>query len=264
METGRKIKKKIKKRITWINALQVLTLIGLLVYMQYAVDKGLVLKVFMASPTSIVEKGYQMIIEGTLAPHLILTMQEVTVGYLLSIFVGITVGLLWTLFPKLEAYMNVFCAAIMAVPKTAILPLLILWFGIGFKSKEVLVFLFSVIQILYNTEGGAKQCRVEYLKVARVFEASRLQTVIKVIIPAALPSVFTGLRLAAATALTGVVFSEMQSAKAGLGYLLTQAQSLLNTPVMFFIIILVTLISVLLVKVVTVIEYAICHRWRRV
>ena len=105
---------------------------------------------------------------------------------------------------------------------------------------------------------------MEYLKVARVFEASRLQTVIKVIIPAALPSVFTGLRLAAATALTGVVFSEMQSAKAGLGYLLTQAQSLLNTPVMFFIIILVTLISVLLVKVVTVIEYAICHRWRRV
>ena len=264
METGRKIKKKIKKRITWINALQVLTLIGLLVYMQYAVDKGLVLKVFMASPTSIVEKGYQMIIEGTLAPHLILTMQEVTVGYLLSIFVGITVGLLWTLFPKLEAYMNVFCAAIMAVPKTAILPLLILWFGIGFKSKVVLVFLFSVFQILYNTVGGAKQCRVEYLKVARVFEASRLQTVIKVIIPAALPSVFTGLRLAAATALTGVVFSEMQSAKAGLGYLLTQAQSLLNTPVMFFIIILVTLISVLLVKVVTVIEYAICHRWRRV
>ena len=157
METGRKIKKKIKKRITWINALQVLTLIGLLVYMQYAVDKGLVLKVFMASPTSIVEKGYQMIIEGTLAPHLILTMQEVTVGYLLSIFVGITVGLLWTLFPKLEAYMNVFCAAIMAVPKTAILPLLILWFGIGFKSKVVLVFLFSVFQILYNTVGGAKQ-----------------------------------------------------------------------------------------------------------
>lgn len=264
MEPKNRSKKRVWQKITWINALQILTMIGLLAYMQYAVDNGLVLKVFMASPTSIIEKGYKMIIDGSLAPHLILTLQEVAVGYLLSVVAGIAVGLLWTLFPKLEEYMNVFCAAIMAVPKTAILPLLILWFGIGFKSKVVLVFLFSVFQILYNTVGGAKQCRVEYLKVARVFEASRLQTVMMVIIPASLPSVFTGLRLAAATALTGVVFSEMQSAKAGLGYLLTQAQNLLNTPVMFFIIILVTVISVLLVKFVSVIEYAICHKWRRV
>ncbi|WMJ85883.1 ABC transporter permease [Anaerocolumna sp. MB42-C2] len=264
MAENSKPKRAGKKKFTWINTLQILTLIGLLAYMQYAVDHGLVLKVFMASPTSIIRKGYQMIVDGTLAPHFILTMQEVTVGYLLSAFVGIAIGLLWTIFPKLEEYMNVFCSAIMAVPKTAILPLLILWFGIGFKSKVVLIFLFSVFQILYNTVGGAKQCRTEYLKVARVFEASRLQTVFMVIIPAALPSVFTGLRLAAATALTGVVFSEMQSAKAGLGYLLTEAQNLLNTPVMFFIIILVTVISVLLVKLVTVIEYAICHKWRRV
>lgn len=178
--------------------------------------------------------------------------------------VGVTVGLLWTLFPKLEAYMNVFCAAIMAIPKTAILPLLILWFGIGFQSKVVLIFLFSVFQILYNTVTGAKQCKAEYLKVARVFEASRLQTVFRIVIPSALPSMFNGFRLAAATALTGVVFSEMQSAKAGLGFLLAEAQQLLNTPRMFLVIILVTLISVCLVKTVTMIEYMFCHKWRRV
>ena len=256
--------KKTGKKFTWINGLQVLTVVALIVYMQYAVESGKILKVFMASPTSIVEAGISMIADGTLYPHLILTLQEVLVGYSLAAVVGITVGLIWTLFPVTEEYLNVFCAAIMAIPKTAILPLLILWFGIGFKSKVVLIFLFSVFQILYNTVTGAKQCRTEYLKVARVFQTNRFQTVFKVILPAALPSVFNGLRLAAATALTGVVFSEMQSAKAGLGFLLSEAQNLLNTPVMFFVIILVTLISVLIVKLVAVVEYAVCHKWRRV
>lgn len=261
---GQKNRTKGKKRFTWINALQVLTVAALLLYMQYAVDSGKVLRVFMASPTSIVEAGIRMTADGTLAPHLLLTMEEVLAGYLLAAVVGITVGLIWTLFPVTQEYGNVFCSAIMAVPKTAILPLLILWFGIGFKSKVILIFLFSVFQILYNTVTGAKQCKTEYLKVARVFGASRFQTVFKVILPAALPSVFNGLKLAGATALTGVVFSEMQSAKAGLGYLLSEAQNLLNTPVMFFVILLVTLISVLIGKLVTAVEYAICHRWRRV
>ena len=160
--------------------------------------------------------------------------------------------------------MNVFCAAIMAVPKTAILPLLIIWFGIGFKSKVVLIFLFCVFTILYNTLTGAKQTRNEYLKVARVFGASSLQTVFKVMVPSALPSMFNGLKLSAATALTGVIFSEMQSAREGLGYLLTEAQNNLNTPRVFFIIILVTILSVLFVKIISILEYSVCHKWTRV
>ena len=185
-------------------------------------------------------------------------------GYVLAGVVGVALALLWTLFPKTEAYGSVFCSAIMAIPKTAILPILVLWFGIGFQSKVVLIFLFSVFQILYNTLTGAKQCKEEYLKVARVFRASRVQTVFGVILPAALPSMFNGFRIAAATAMTGVVFSEMQSAKGGLGYLLRESQELLNTSRMFFLIILVTLISVLLTKLVTAVEYMICHRWRKV
>lgn len=253
-----------KRNITYINVLQVLTVAALLGYMEYAVTSGKINRIFMASPSSIVTEAFHISADGTLWPHLILTLQEVFVGYALAAGVGIIVGLIWTMFPKTEAYGNVFCSAIMAIPKTAILPLLILWFGIGFQSKVVLIFLFSVFQILYSTVTGAKQCKVEYLKVARVFNATKIQTVFKVMIPAALPSMFNGLRLAAATALTGVVFSEMQSAKAGLGYLLSESQNLLNTPRMFFIIILVTLISVCFVKLIAAIEYLLCHRWSRV
>lgn len=251
-----------KKKFTWINALQIITLIGLLVYLQVVVDTGRISKVFIASPTMIVKEAGKIIADGTLQQHLLLTLEEVLIGYALAAVVGIIVALLWTLFPKLEEYMDVFCSAIMAVPKTAILPLLILWFGIGFSSKVTLVFLFSVFQILYNTVTGAKQTNAKYLKVASVFKANRIQTVFQIMIPSALPSMFNGLRLAAATALTGVIFSEMQSAKGGLGYLLSEAQNLLNSARMFFIIILVTVISVLFVQIIALIEFAICHKWQ--
>lgn len=251
-----------KKKFTWINVLQIITLIGLLVYMQVVVDTGRISKVFIASPTMIVKEAGKIIADGTLQQHLLLTLEEVLIGYALAAVIGIIVALLWTLFPKLEEYMDVFCSAIMAVPKTAILPLLILWFGIGFSSKVTLVFLFSVFQILYNTVTGAKQTNAKYLKVASVFKANRIQTVFQIMIPSALPSMFNGLRLAAATALTGVIFSEMQSAKGGLGYLLSEAQNLLNSARMFFIIILVTVISVLFVQIIALIEFAICHKWQ--
>ena len=257
----KKKKTKNKKRFTWVNLAQLLTVAALLLWMQ---DSGRVLTIFVAAPTSIVEEGIKIITDGTLWPHLLLTIQEALAGYLSAVVVGIAVGLIWTLFPVSEKYMNVFCSAIMAVPKVAILPLLILWFGIGFQSKAFLVFLFSVFTILYNTVTGAKECKKEYLKVAKVFKANRSQTVFLVIIPAALPSIFNGLKLAAATALTGVLFSEMQSARAGLGYLLTESQNLLNTPRMFFLIILITLLSVGAVKLIDAIEYAISYRWRHV
>ena len=155
----KKKKSKNKKKFTWVNLAQLLTVAALLLWMQWAVDSGRVLTIFVASPTSIVEEGIKIITDGTLWPHLLLTIQEALAGYLSAVVVGIAVGLIWTLFPVSEKYMNVFCSAIMAVPKVAILPLLILWFGIGFQSKAFLVFLFSVFTILYNTVTGAKECK---------------------------------------------------------------------------------------------------------
>ena len=255
-------KVKTKNKFSFIQILQIATIIALLAYMQVAVDTGSISKVFIASPTMIIQDAIKIISDGTLLEHLSITLQEVLAGYALAAVVGIAVALLWTLFPKLEEYSDVFCSAIMAIPKTAILPLLILWFGIGFQSKVVLVFLFSVFQILYNTITGVRQTDPKFLKVAKVFQASRLQTVFQIMIPSSLPSMFNGLKLAAATALTGVIFSEMQSAKGGLGFLLSEAQNLLNSARMFFIIILVTVISVLFVKIVAVVEYSICHKWQ--
>mgnify|MGYP000180568753 CR=1 FL=1 len=200
----------------------------------------------------------------TVVGHVLWSLSRVLVGFSIAAVFGIILGLTMGWFDYVRAVMMPIFNLLRPIAPLAWIPLAILWFGIGFQSKAFLVFLFSVFTILYNTVTGAKECKKEYLKVAKVFKANRSQTVFLVIIPAALPSIFNGLKLAAATALTGVLFSEMQSARAGLGYLLTESQNLLNTPRMFFLIILITLLSVGAVKLIDAIEYAISYRWRHV
>lgn len=260
----KKAKRNKHKKPLWITALQILIIVAILAYTQIAVTGGYVNKIFLSSPTQIIEELIYMLQQNELWPHILLTLEEAVLGFIISAVVGIAIGVVFVTFPRLETIFTPFFSAVMAVPKTAVMPLLIVWFGIGFKSKVIMVFLFCMFTILFNTVSGSKQAKVEHLNVARVFKATRLQTVFKVLIPSALPSIFTGLRVTAATAITGVVFAEMTAAKGGAGYLLNEAQAVLNTPRLYLVVIIVTVISVLFVNIVNLAEYALCHRWRRV
>lgn len=254
--------KKPAHRIRIVHIAQVLTVLALLAYCEYAVRAGLISRVFLAAPSQVWEQFRFMLRKGQIWDNLLLTLEEFGAGYTLAVVSGMMMGVIFVLFPKVEEFLSVFFSAIMAIPKTAILPLLVVWFGIGFKSKIVLILLGCLFTILFNTVTGAKQTRPEFLKVAAVFRTSRFQTVFKVLLPSALPSIFTGLRITAATSITLVVFSEMMASKKGLGYLLAIAQQVLNTAQLFVVIILVTILSVLLVTIVNLTEYAICHKWR--
>lgn len=260
----KKIKKSKLKKPIWITISQVAIVIAILAGAQIAVTRGYINKVFLASPSQIAEEFIYMIQQNELWPHIILTLQEALVGYGVSAVTGIVIGVLFVTFSKLETLLTPFFSAVMAVPKTAVMPLLVVWFGIGFKSKVVMVFLFCMFTVLFNTVSGAKQTRIEHLKVAKVFKATRTQTVFKVMIPSALPSIFTGLRVTAATAITGVIFAEMTAAKGGAGYLLNESQAVLNTPRLYLVIIIVTILSVLFVSIVNLVEHALCHNWRKV
>lgn len=250
------------KKHTYIQAAQWLVIISLVFYCEYAVRSGKINRLFLASPSQIVEEFLYMIKKNILMGHLIISLQEFAVGYTLAIIAGILLGLLFVLFPKFEEFLSIFCSAFMSIPKSAILPLLIVWFGIGFQSKVLLIFMFCVFTILFNTVTGAKLTKAEHLKVARVFLANRWQTVFKVLVPSALPTIFISLRITASTALTSVIFAEMTAAKKGLGYLLNESQQVLNTPRLFVVILITTILSVILVSIVNLIEYLICHKWR--
>jgi len=260
----KKTKKRKRRQPVWVTALQAVLVLALLAGMQIAVSQGYINRIFLASPTQIVDEFFYMLCGNELWPNIFISLKEVIVGYCLSALSGIAIGVLFVTFPKLEAVVSPFFSAVMAVPKTAIMPLLVVWFGIGFNSKVVMVLLFCMFTILFNTVSGAKQTREEHLKVARVFKATRSQIVFKVMLPSALPSIFTGLRVTAATAITGVIFAEMTASKGGAGYLLNEAQAVLNTPRLFLVIIIVTILSVLFVSIVNLAEHILCRHWRNV
>ncbi len=242
---------------------QILLIAAILVLMEAAVTKGLVNGLFLASPTQMVKELGKMLREDIIWKHTLATLVEFGTGYLLSIFWGILTGVICVAFPKVNDFIAPFISAVMAVPKVAIFPLLIIWFGIGFTNKVVMVFLFCYFTIFVNTRSGAEQTSYNYIKVAKIFKASKFQTILKVLLPSSIPTIFAGLKVTAATGITGVIFAEMQASQAGLGYLLKDASSLYNTPRIFIIIIWVTILSVLLVELVSQIERNIFMKWSK-
>lgn len=251
-----------KNSNTKIRFLQILILLLLIAGTEYAVNTGKINRLFLASPSQSFEEFLYMTKNQLLWSSVILTIEEAVVGYLLSALAGVALGILFVSLPTVEKVLSPYFSALMAIPKTAIMPLLIVWFGVGFKSKVVLVMLFCTFTVLFNTVAGAKQTKQEHLKVMKAFGANRWQCITKLYIPSALPSIFSALRITAASAITGVIFAEIAASRGGIGYLLNEAQAVFNTPRLYLLIIIATLVSVAFVKLINLLEYAICHRWQ--
>lgn len=227
-----------------------------------AVRGGAVNALYLPAPTAIVESFEPLLTEGRLLHHTAVTLAEFAAGYAAAVVVGIGLGVLLVLTPSAERFAQPFVAALMSVPKVAIVPLLALWLGIGFGHKVAIVFLFAVFQILYSTIAGIKQTRAEHLKVARAFRASTVQTVWKVILPSAVPTIFAALRVSASVGLVGALFAEMLASKQGLGNLITRSTASLDTAQTFALIVSVTLIAVLMIAALDLLERVLFLRWR--
>jgi ABC-type nitrate/sulfonate/bicarbonate transport system permease component len=234
---------------------------AVLAVMQFVVDKGIVSSLFLASPLQIITEFIGLLKEDILFDNLVITLLEFFLGFILSIAAGVGLGIIIATVPTVERFFKPFISLTMAIPKVTLIPLLTIWFGIGINSKVLMVFIFAVFSILHNTIAGVKQTSENYLKVARVFEASRLQVVTKVLLPSSMPMIFAGFRVAAANGLVGALFAEMMASKAGLGNLLTKASQLYLTGQLFSIIIIVTLISVIIIQIIDILEKKYFLKW---
>jgi NitT/TauT family transport system permease protein len=166
------------------------------------------------------------------------------------------------LVPNAETFFRPYLSALLAIPKVTIIPLLMLWLGIGLSNKIAIVFLFCFFTIAFNTITGIKQTAEQHLKVARVFEATKFQTIWKVILPSAAPTIFVSLRLSAATGLVGALFGEMTASKEGMGNLLIQATSVYDTAKAFAIITIITVVSVLIIAFIDTLEKKVVLKWK--
>ena len=190
---------------------------------------GWVPPLFLPSPLTVLASGAQMLVSGELLGHLATSLQRTLLGFGLGALGGIGVGLAVGFWSLAEAVGNPIIAATFPIPKIALLPLLILWLGIGEASKVTVIALGVFFPMAINTFTGVRTADPLLIRAAVSFGAGRLSLIRKVIFPSALPMIFAGLKLGAGTALLLLVAAEMIAAQSGIGFLILHAQNLMET-----------------------------------
>lgn len=184
----------------------------------------------------------------------LITTQEIVAGYLAAVLVSIPLALAIASSRFMEDTVYPIIVFFQIVPKIAIAPLFIIWFGFGFTPKLLLVFLLSFFPIVVSSIAGFKSVDAEIMDLARSTGASPWMMFRKIRLPYALPSIFTGLKVAAALAATAAVVAEFVASDRGLGYLLLEFNGNLNTSMVFATIIVLSLVGLLVYYVVELIE----------
>ncbi len=230
----------------------------IVVVWQVLVQSGRLNELFLPAPLSVLRAMWQLTVSGTLPWAVLVSLNRVAQGFVAGSAVGIVLGLLAGAVPWIEDVVDPWIAAMYPIPKSALFPLFMLWFGLGDPSKIVTIAVGVLFLVLVNTITGVKSINPLLVKAAIDLGATRTQVFVKVILPGALPNIFTGLRLGAGMALILVFITEIEATKAGLGFLLWDAFQLLDTTRVFVGVVTFGLLGVATTMLLGRLERACC------
>jgi ABC-type nitrate/sulfonate/bicarbonate transport system permease component len=183
----------------------------------------------LPSPSQVATTILAMLTSGELLQHLIASLLTLIGGYVLGVTLGITLGMLMGTSPFFENLFDFLVNTTRPIPAIALIPLVVLWLGLGYKASAAIIFFAALYPILLNTFGGVKGVEKKYIEFALTNGARSYQVLWKVIFPAALPQIFVGLRLGMGYGWRAMVGAEMLASQRGLGYLIMDARWLLQT-----------------------------------
>jgi NitT/TauT family transport system permease protein len=238
-----------------------MAMVSFLIFWEVAVALEWVNPLFTSSPSRIAIAGYEMFADGSIWPHLQVSGYEFVVGFGLAIVVGVPLGILMGWYGRLNAILDPFVSALYATPRIALLPLIMIWFGIGLESKIAIVFLGAVFPILVNTITGVRTVSADFVKVARSFGANDRQMFMTVALPSSVPLLLSGLRLGLGHALIGIVVGEMYGAHYGIGHLIAVSGARFQTDAVMVGIIIIASTGVATTELLRLIEKRF-ERWR--
>jgi NitT/TauT family transport system permease protein len=181
----------------------------------------------------VVLAGITIIRDGTLLQHLSVSAKEFAFGYGAAIVIGFPVGIILGWFKLARATFGPFIAAMQATPRIALMPLFIIWFGLGITSKIVVVLLSAIFPLIVNLQVAMSTIDADLVRVARSYGATRWQIFRSVALPTSVPFLITGLRLAAGRGLLGVIVAEVFGGSQGIGYMIQYAGSTFQTDKVF-------------------------------
>ena len=203
-----------------------------------------------------VEVAYELVDKRALLwRHTLVTLREIAIGFLLSIAIGVPVAFAVAFSAWLSKLLMPVLIVTNSIPKVAIAPLLLLWFGFGTTVNVVLAISVAIFPIVINTALGLSQVNPDLLKLGRIMGGNALRVFWHIRLPAALPSVFAGLKLGITLATIGVIVGEMIAGQQGIGYLSQYAASQLLTVMAFACIVAMSLLGVALFYLIVALEW---------
>jgi len=217
-----------------------LAVVAFLAVWELAPRTGVVDATFTSQPSRVVVAGLDVVKTGGLLNDVSVSLTEFAIGFALAIAIGVLLGLVLGRYPVLRHLLDPPIMAIYATPHLALLPIIVVWLGIGMQSKIAVAFVGGVIPILVNTTAGVRGVERSWIIAALSFCANSWDVFVKVILPGSLPSVILGIRLGLSRAVLGVVVGEMYQSQAGLGNKIMRYGSEFRTDYLLFYVLLIS------------------------
>jgi NitT/TauT family transport system permease protein len=236
---------------------------GFLLLWELGSRAGVINGFFFSRPTAILAAGVTAVQTAEFQEDLRVSFFEFGIGYLAAILVGVPLGLAAGWYRRLQYLLDPWINFLNSLPRFALMPVVVIWVGLGMSSKIVIVFLGAFFAIIIPTIQGVRTVDRRLLDVASSFNASRRRIFVSVVAPATVPFIVTGLRLGIARALIGVVTAELYAATVGLGVFIKKASDTLATDRLLFGVLIFTITGLIGVELIRQFERYF-QRWRPV
>jgi NitT/TauT family transport system permease protein len=235
-----------------------IAIIFLLIW-EFSSRLGFVNALFVSSPSEIAAAEMYLIYSGKLWPYFLTSMTFLLTGLSLALFIGFFIGLFIGSYKKVDKAIMPFILILNAMPMIAVMPLLILWFGIGFTSKIIIVFMLSIVPIIMNTVDGVKNTDEKYIYMAKSFGADQYFIISEIFFHNTLPYVFSGFRNAIGRGVVGVVIADLFGASNGLGYLISLYGGMFQTSKVMAVLLILLSITLTLTFLTDIMEKRIIN-----
>jgi ABC-type nitrate/sulfonate/bicarbonate transport system permease component len=222
---------------------------------------GKISPLFLSGPSAIVKQFRYGLTQGTLLADMRYSGTNFVLGFAAALFTGVTFGIVIGWYRRVRLLFDPFLNALYATPRIAMVPMIIIWFGVGMWSKVFIVFISAFFPILVNTVGGVRNIDRDLLRAARAFCASDWQIFTTLALPGSVPFILTGVRQGVALGLIGVVVGEMFGGSQGIGFMVAYGGQTFATDTLFVGVIIVAFSGVLLTWVAERLERRF-SRWR--
>ena len=242
--------------VLWQTALGIAIL-----FVWQGVSGRLVDNFFVSNPIDVGRRLVEWTLDGSIFLHLWATVYATILGFVLGSVIGAAIGIWLGVSPFASRLLNPYLNALNALPKVALAPLFVLWFGLGIESKIALAAVLVLFLVFLNTFAGVRQVDQDLIDGARLMRATRTQVITKVIVPSALAWLFAGLRVSVPYALIGAVLGEMIASNRGLGYLVQYSGAQFDTAGVFAVLIVIVLLAMALNFVVDIVQNRM-ESWR--